>query len=239
MARVYAVMGRKGGVGKTTIAVNLAAVVGQNHPAAGPDDPAPVVAVGIDPQGSLEAWADRVPEEGLPFDYASTRGRPGVLAELAKDPAVSRIFVDSPGFMDTDPEDEYGQDPLGRGTAADALRDMLGVADMAIVPITPDFLTHEPAEYTIERVLKPRKIPFIVVINLWDPRDGSIELDEARKWCAERRYLVAPSPVRRYKVHAHAARRGTVVTQYQDSGTTLRAREDFFRLSLAIEQVKI
>ncbi|WP_371484805.1 ParA family protein [Kitasatospora sp. NBC_00315] len=236
-ARVYAVIARKGGVGKTTFTVNLAAVAGQNNPARDPDSPAPVVAAGIDPQGSLEEWADRVPENGLSFDYVSTRGRAGELAKLKEDPAVSRIYVDSPGFMDTDADNDFAADPLGKGNAADALRDLLDIADVAIVPITTDFMSWSPAEFTIERVLKPRNIPFIVVINMWESRDGNADLKDAIAWVDERGYRRAPEAIRKLTLHSRAAKHGQVVTSYKESGAALRAREDFYKLSLAIEQV--
>ncbi|MFB7668313.1 ParA family protein [Kitasatospora sp. NPDC056138] len=234
---MFAVIARKGGVGKTTITVNLAAVAGQNNPAGDPEAPAPVVAAGIDPQGSLEEWAERVPEKGLSFDYVTTRGKAGVLAELKKDPGLSRIYVDSPGFMDTDADNDMAVDPLGKGNAANALRDLLDITDVAIVPITTDWMSHSPAEFTIERVLKPRQIPFIVVINMWESRDGKADLEDAIKWADERGYRRAPEPIRKLTLHSRAAKRGEVVTNYAPSGTSLRAREDFYKLSLAVEQV--
>lgn len=237
-AKVIAFINRKGGVGKSTGTVNTAAVLGQNMltGAVSPDDPSPVVAVGIDPQGSMEEWASGVAEEALPFDYVTTNGRPGMIAELKGDSAVSRIIVDSPGFMDTDPDAQYDQDPLGKGLAADALRDMLEVTDLAVVPVTPESMSHKPTEYTVERVLKPRGIPYLLVVSLWDPRDGEADLVKVQNWIDERGYPRAPDPIRRYKIHAHAAENGLVVTQYKESGTALRAREDFYKLAIAIGQ---
>jgi chromosome partitioning protein len=55
---------------------------------------AAVVAAGIDPQGSLEDWADNVPEEALPFDYVVTRGKVGLLNELKGQASRKRVFVD-------------------------------------------------------------------------------------------------------------------------------------------------
>lgn len=236
-AIVDAVISQKGGVGKSTITVNLAAVIGENTRPNADDEDAPVVAAGIDPQGSMEKWADRVAEERLPFDYLSTKGNNDLLAELKKDPLVRRIVVDCPGFMDVDPNAVRSKDPLGFGAAADALRALLAITDRAIIPINPEWLSFDPTEYTIERVLRPRGIPFLVVVNRWDPRDGDEELLKVNAWIDDHGYPRAPQPIRKYKIHTTAAEHGLVVTQYKPSGTALRAKEDFYKLALAVDSV--
>jgi chromosome partitioning protein len=230
---------RKGGTGKTTIAVNLAAVIGENTSPNPEGEDAPVVAANVDPQGSMEEWADRVEEDNLPFDYLSTRGDNAMLAKLKKEPGVRRIIVDSPGFFDTDADAERSRDPLGHGAAADAVRALLAITDRAIVPINPEWLTYNPVEYTIERVLKPNGIPFLVVINKFDPRDGDDDLKKVIKWIEDRGYPRPPQPIRRYKIHSDAAEKGLVVTRYRPSGTALRAREDFYKLALALDGMGI
>ena len=230
------VIQQKGGAGKSTITVNLAAVAGRSSVMQTSNEDAAVVAAGIDPQGSLEAWADQVPEESLPFDYLVTRGRVGELTKLKDDPARRRVIVDTPGFMEIDPDAAWGDDPLGDSRVADALREVLDLADLAIVPISPEWLSWAPCEFTIERILKPRGIPFIVVVNLHDPRDGDTALDKVKKWIDERGYPRMNEPIRKYKIHAHAAEDGLTVVEYKESGTALRAREDFMNLALCVEQ---
>ncbi|MDF4254645.1 ParA family protein [Streptomyces sp. WMMB303] len=230
------VIQQKGGAGKSTITVNLAAVSGRSSLMQNDVEDAAVIAAGIDPQGSLETWADQVPEETLPFDYLVTRGEVGVLSALQKDPNRKRVVVDTPGFMEIDPDAAWGADPLGESRVADALREVLDLADLAIVPITPEWLSWAPAEFTIERILKPRGIPFMVVINLHDPRDGDTALDKVKKWIDEHDYPRVPDPIRKYKIHAHAAEDGLTVVEYKESGTALRAREDFMNLALSVEQ---
>jgi chromosome partitioning protein len=237
-ARVVTLIQRKGGAGKSTLAVNLAAVAGENNPPPGPDSDAPVVAAGTDPQGSLDEWAQRVPEEKLPFDYVITRGKLGVIPELVQDPNVARVYIDTPGFVDTDIDAELDADPLGSGPAAEAMKEVLQETDLALVPISPDFLTHSPAEFTIERVLKPRGVKFMVVINIWDSGEDpkKTELKALREWCVNHDYPFVHHAIRRYKIHRNAPEKGLTVIQYPESGTSLRAREDIYKLALAVEQ---
>ena len=230
------VIQQKGGAGKTTITVNLAAVSGRSSVMQNDIEDAAVVAAGIDPQGSLEDWADNVPEEALPFDYVVTRGKVGLLSELKGQASRRRVFVDTPGFLEINPDADWGDNPMGESRVAAALFEVLELADLAIVPITPEGMTHRPAEFTIERVLKPRGIPFLVVINLHDPRDGDTALDKVKLWCDERGYPRMADPIRKYKIHAHAAENGLTVVEYKESGTALRAREDFMNLALCVEQ---
>jgi cellulose biosynthesis protein BcsQ len=239
-AKTIAVVQQKGGSGKSTITINLAAVSGRSAVLSNDyeGECSPVVAAGIDVQGTLERWCSRVREEALPFDYLITKGKRDILPGVAAQPERKRIYIDTPGFLDVDPDAEWGADPLGDGRSADALREVLDLTDLAIVPITPSWLTWEPAEYTIERILKPRGIRFLVVINMHDPAKdrNEVQLGKVKTWIDKRNYPRMADPIRKYTIHEHAAENGLVVTEYKMSGTALNAREDFMKLALTVEQ---
>lgn len=85
-----------------------------------------------------------------------------------------------------------------------------------------------------DQVIEPTGLPFQVVINNWDPRDGATDLDDTKAYIDAQGWPHTKTVVRRYKVHTRASVEGRVVTQYPKNRVAMEAREDFFRLALEL-----
>ncbi|SUE94935.1 putative plasmid partitioning protein [Mycolicibacterium tokaiense] len=196
-----------------------------------PDSSSPVLALSVDPQGSAVWWASRM--DDLPFHIAQAHDDLAGLAALKNLPGIQHVYVDTPGWIDLDAEGN-GADPLGRGPAADVLRAVLDMADQVIVPIETEPLSFDPTARTITKVLQPRGLRYLVVINNWDPRDGTYDLNQTKDFVKANGWPLANTVIRHYKLHARASAEGQVVTEYPLNRVALQAREDFYKFALEL-----
>jgi chromosome partitioning protein len=247
MAKVHVVLNQKGGVGKSTTTMNLAAVTADTS---GEEDD--TVVLSIDPQGSAVWWAERVvaaaeelaktdPERAaaraLPFDFVQVAAdEVGSLSELRNLPGIKHVWVDTPGWIPT--LDKDAENPFDGSSFAEALSRVLSCADEVIIPMEPESLSFDPTYNTIEDVVKPRKIPYLVFANNWDPRDGRADLDETLEFIRGHDWPLARTVVRHYKVHTRAPADGLVVTQYARNRVAMEAREDYYKLALELERMR-
>jgi chromosome partitioning protein len=203
--RIVAVANQKGGAGKTTTTMNLAAVCAEHSR---------VLAVDVDPQGSTTWWAITAGDR-LPFDFADETD-PGRLSMLRLLP-YDLVFVDTPGNL----------------TDSHILATVLDVADFVIVPTEPEALCIPPMARTIRTLVKPRSVPFRVLLSKIDMRVGG-QLADAETLLDSMHLPRFARPIRRYKIHADAPLDGRVVTQYSDSRQSLKAVDDYRAVALEL-----
>ncbi|PZG19948.1 ParA family protein [Nonomuraea aridisoli] len=244
-AKVHVVLSQKGGVGKSTSAVHLAAVTADTS-----QEQDSTVVLSIDPQGSAVWWAERVvavyeellkvdekkaAARALPFHFVQGYDSLDELRELPNLPGIKNIWVDTPGWIPT--ANPAAEDPFDDSGFAEALRTILSVADDVLIPIEPEPLAFEPTYNTIEHVVKPRGLPYMVVVNNWDPRDGESFRDQTIEFIDSHGWNRANTVVRHYRIHTNASADGLVVTTYPKNRVSLEARQDFYKLALEFERM--
>lgn len=204
--RIVALVGQKGGVGKTTTTMNLAAVMSKHSR---------VLVVDVDPQQSTTWWATNA-GESLPFDFAADVD-PDNLARLRELP-YDTVFVDTPGSL----EDTR------------VLSAVLDTADFVVLPLNPEPLNTPAMIRTIRQHIEPRGLPYRVLLSKIDRRRaGQLEdwerlVDDGLKLPRFRQYI------RLYAAHADAPLSGRVVTQYPDTRQNSNAIFDYTHVAMEL-----
>lgn len=206
---IVAIAMQKGGVGKTTTTMGLAAVLSET---------CRVLVVDIDPQGSVTFWAERA-GDNLPFDFAADLD-PNNLARLRELP-YDVIIVDTPGSLES----------------THILTPVLDEADFVIAPTEAEALSIDPLRKTVEALIVPRGLDYRVLINKYDPRTPQ-DLEDIQELVDQIGLNRFQNAVRRYKSHSKAPIDGLVVTQYRASRNDLKASEDFRRIAMELLSIR-
>jgi len=203
MPYVVSVVGQKGGIGKTTTAMSLAAVASETTR---------VLVVDADPQGSATWWARQAGRQ-LPFEVVAY-GDPARLRRL-RTLTHDVVVVDTPGSTE----------------AKGVLGPVLYASDVVVLPTQPAALTLVPMLRTITELIAPHGIVHRVLLNIVDPRSPA-DLAEARDLLRRQGVPYLQSTVRRYRAHERAPLDGLVITQYPARDRySLRAVDDYRRVA--------
>lgn len=200
LPRVVAVVNGKGGVGKTTTAVNLAAILAEK---------AEVLLVDADPQGSASWWVERS-DRGMTFDLTQESDL-HVLSNLRSIVDYQLIIVDTPPAL-----------------RSQALQAVISSADYLILPTPPAPMDLTALIETVRSAVVPLQIAHRVLLTKVDSRSLKETL-EAQNTLLELGIPACHAFVRNYKAHERAVLEGVAITEWTGKNAK-EAQADYRRV---------
>jgi len=182
---VIALVGNKGGAGKTTLTVNLAVGLMQSSR---------VVILDTDPQGSSAQWRAIAEDDAIPNVVAATEN----LAEQVKALTAENdyVVVDCPPYVQ-----------------ASQTLSILRVSDLALIPVQPSPFDLWASIHIEEAVTEARQqnpaLKAVLVINQLEPRTTLSQL--MREALVEIEVPVAETAIRRRAIYRASALEGRSV----------------------------
>lgn len=206
LSKILVVLNGKGGVGKTTTAINLAATFAETQR---------VLLVDADPQGSATWWVDRN-RNGIGFDLAQETN-PTLLSDLRTVGNYDVVIVDTPPAL-----------------GSEALAAVVPAADYVVLPTPPAPMDLAALIETVRQAVTPRGIAHRVLLTKVDPRSVG-EAIEAQTTLMELGIPACNTFIRSYKAHERAALDGLAITQWRGSHAR-EAESDYRRVADEIQQ---
>lgn len=204
--KILVVLNGKGGVGKTTTAINLSATFAEQNP---------VLLVDADPQGSAAWWVGQS-QQGMGFDLAQATN-PEQLQALRQIQNYSVIVLDTPPAL-----------------GSQTLATVVPIADYLILPTPPSPMDLSVMIETVRTQVTPTGIPHRVLLTRVDPRSLG-DAVEARSTLIELGIPVCNTFIRAYKAHERAALEGMSIAQWRGSHAR-DAEADYRQVAAEIQQ---
>jgi chromosome partitioning protein len=184
-SKILVVLNGKGGVGKTTTAVNLAATLAEKYR---------VLLVDADPQGSATWWVERSNQPM--FDLAQETD-PTLLGDLRKLSDYEVVVVDTPPAL-----------------GSEALAAVVPAADYLVLPTPPAPMDLAALIETVKETVIPCRVAHRVLLTRVDPRSLNEAL-EAQNTLLELGIPACNAFIRAYKAHERAALDGVSITRWR------------------------